>query len=84
MIGFAHVRRLEKKHRTNFYGAIILMYTIWKCWNILLQRIVIAQKSLWISCHFDTENCSRRLDVVQKKFCLVLRHFVSKYVLENI
>ena len=32
--------------------------------------------------HFATENATRRLDIVQNISCLILRHFVQKYVLE--
>ena len=52
MVAFLHVKRWEERNRTNFYW-MFLMYTIWKYWNILLQRLYIVQKSWWISSHFE-------------------------------
>ena len=68
----------KKRNRTNFYGVMLLMYTIWKYWNIVLQRLDIVQKSLWISSHFDRENYTRRLDIVFLSD--LLRYFVPKYL----
>ena len=51
------------------------------------QRLDIVEKSLWISCHFDTEYYTWRLDIVQKNFCVILlvkcpKIYISKYLLQ--
>ena len=56
MVELLHGRRWGKGNRTDFYWAVLLMYTILKYWNILLQRLDIVQKPVWISIHLDTES----------------------------
>ena len=64
MVEFLHVRRWEKRNRANFYWVMLLLYTIWKYWNILPERLDIVKKYLWISSHFDTESFTWKLDIV--------------------
>ena len=71
MVEFLHVRRSEKQNRSGFCLAMLLMDTVWKYWNILLQRLDIILKSLCISSYFDTENNTWRLDIVQKLSCMI-------------
>ena len=68
MVEFSFVTRREKRNRTNFYWVMLSMYTIWEYWDVLPPDIV--QKSLWISCHFDTQ----WLDIV-KKSLWIASHF---------
>ena len=61
MVEFLHVIRLQKRNRTNFYSVMHLMCTIWKNWNISIQRLDIVQNSLWVSSQLDTKYYAWRL-----------------------
>ena len=56
----------EKKNKANFYGVMLLIYAVWKQWNILLQRLDKVQKSWWISSHYleYLQIYAWRLDIV--------------------
>ena len=46
MVEFLHGRRWEKRNRNDFDWVMLLIYTIWKYWDILSQRLYIVQKLL--------------------------------------
>ena len=48
------------------------------------QRQDIVQNFFLIYFHFDTKNYAWRLDKAQNFSCLILGHFVSKYILKNV
>ena len=74
--GMFSSQKMKKRNKTDFYRAMLLMYSIWRHWNILLQGLHKVQKSLWISSHFETENYAWRLDIVF--FSDILRNIVQK------
>ena len=41
MVEFLHVRRRKERNRSDFYWAMLLMYTIWEYWNILTHEHLI-------------------------------------------
>ena len=59
--GIFSSQKMKKRNKTNFYRAMLLMCSIWRHWNILLQGLHKVQKSLWISSHFETEIMSEDL-----------------------
>ena len=74
--GIFSSQKMEKRNKTNFYRAMLLMYSIWRHSNILLQGLHKVQKSLWITSHFETDNYAWRLDIVF--FSDILRYIVQK------
>ena len=55
MAEFLPIRKWGKKNRTDYYW-VMLWFASVVLKHFATQRFDIVQKSLWISCHYDTEN----------------------------
>ena len=89
MVKFLHGRR-DEKNRTNIYRVVCISSI--QCGSTEIfgtenyaWRLNLIYKVLWISSHFDKENYTWGLGIVQHFSCLILLgHFVRKYTLKNI